>query len=93
MEYHPSLNALLVYGGRSDLKSGFQEFKELKIFNLLSMSWSIVKVLGDKPDARYLHASTIYEDKMLIFGGLSNYKLKESHVKTIELSNYSTLTL
>ena len=88
MEYYPSLNALIIYGGRCDRSVGFHELKEIRMYNMMVMMWSSVQINGDRPDARYLHCSAIFEDKLLIFGGLSNYALKESQIIMVELSSY-----
>ena len=86
MEYYASLNALIIYGGRCDRGLGFYELKEVKMFNLMVLAWTNVNIYGERPDARYLHAAAVYEDKLLIFGGLSNYGLKDSRLLIIDLS-------
>ncbi len=79
MIYYAELGIIILYGGRNDdyfKNTGSSCPDSIYILNLVDqLSWSKVDVSGSIPSPRYCFGSTLFGDRMYIFGGLndSNY--------------------
>ena len=73
---HSSLvyrDSLYIFGGYQNLSGSLAE---LWIFNLIREEWSLVSSSKRQPAARHHHSVALYNDSMILFGGMSNLKDK-----------------
>lgn len=59
---------LLCFGGETAESAG-QPVNDLWLFDLKTKTWSCQTAAADGPSARYKHAATIWNHRMLIYGG------------------------
>lgn len=89
LEFSISQSLLFVYGGKNDTQyksTGTQEVTDIKALNLLQMVWIKIKVDGETLTYRHSHGSCLFDDKIMIFGGISSFRLVNSKPKFIEIS-------
>lgn len=95
MIYYPALAVLIVYGGRNDNMYARQEsfcLGDLRVLSLELMSWCPTATYGEGPEEpRCSHSVTLFENQMMLFGGLGNTKYADSNMRILELSSHFLL--
>ena len=83
----------ILYNGQMVVYGGWSEdgAKDVLILDLTSYKWTLQTTTGtndenDKPDARVLHHSFLYNGQMIVFGGWDNSSKNE--VWILNLSSY-----
>lgn len=81
---------LVIYGGRNDtmyaLKSTYT-YNDLMVLNLETLCWLAVSTYGANiQGGRYAHSAAIFQDQMLVFGGMSDSGYSEDDMRALELS-------
>ena len=71
---------LIVFGGRNDAEfAGTRDLvRDIGVLDLYSMTWQTLSAEGDIPKARWGHCSCVYENKLIIFGGIDYKHFMES---------------
>ena len=94
MLYYAPLNVLVVYGGRNDLlyeRQGTFCLQDIRVLNLELMSWCPAASFGDGPlEPRCSHSVTLFNNSMMLFGGMSDTKIADSVIRILELSKIKT---
>ena len=67
-------DSIIVYGGYYCCCDDEREviYNDIYIFNTKSMLWSKPNISEENSPPRFAHTSTIHEDQMLVFGGISS---------------------
>lgn len=93
MIYNPEGGNLIIYGGRNDKLFQAQKsccLNDLNVLNLTNLSWCAVSTFGDHyTESRYAHAACLYQNQMVIFGGLHDYSFVDSEIRRLELGKLS----
>jgi N-acetylneuraminic acid mutarotase len=71
---------LIVFGGRND--SVFASSKDLVrdfgVLDVWTLTWQTINFQGDVPKARWGHCSSVFENKLIVFGGIDYKHFMES---------------
>lgn len=87
LNYHETLNILILFGGQNN-KLGVI-FNDLYMFDLDSFSWYSVTVYDDPAVPRYDHSAVIYDNMIIIFGGMGNNHVLGSDLYALNMGkNY-----
>ena len=108
MDYYEKANYLIIHGGRNDDLSQTSALDDTFILDLERFQWFKVELYSNsnnfKVISRYGHKSTIFSNKLIIFGGMNNSNFIGSslfiinldfyysvHMKSLEQMNYEKL--
>eukprot|EP00347_Sterkiella_histriomuscorum_P019572 403341123 len=85
MEFSEEQSLIVVFGGRCDLQtrssSGQQVLNDIWVLLLSTLIWCEVQAIGQKPQERFSHCSTIVGTQLIIFGGIhKNFCSADLHV-------------
>ena len=77
MNYYEKGNFLIIHGGRNDLNNDSFALNDTYIFDLIFLEWHRVilysNVEGFVVKPRCGHKGIIFEDQLIIFGGMNNH--------------------
>ena len=85
--YAPWRKEIVTFGGfvsRNRIRSN-----ETHAFNAKSKNWKLLELRGQPPEARILHAATLYGTKMYVYGGYGTGNRYLGDLWIAELSDYS----
>ena len=85
LEYLEEINLLVLHGGRSDKR---EPFNDIWMMDLEKFTWLLVKIYDSKPVERSEHCSTIFGNKLIIFGGMGNNSYVRSDIFEISLGMF-----
>ena len=97
MNYYQKENFIIIHGGRNDIKSESFALNDTFILTLNKMMWIEIKLYNEKSNfniiSRCGHCSCIYDDKLIIFGGMNSNNYIGSSLFVINLNfEYSPKT-
>ena len=76
MNYYENGNFIIIHGGRNDSKSDNFALNDTFILNLQNLNWIEIELYSQFNDfkifSRCGHCSIIYENKLIICGGMNN---------------------
>ena len=97
MDFYEKANYLIVHGGRNDDLSASSALNDTFILDLESMEWFEVKLYSNIKDfkviSRYGHKSTIFSNKLIIFGGMNNNNYIGSSLFIVNLDFYYSIDI
>jgi len=86
MEYFEFNNSIVIHGGRNDNQSVSSVLDDMYFLQTDTLTWIKVEFVNKKPGARFSHAWTIQNTKLVIFGGVgSNFGMEQS-IEAVELN-------
>jgi hypothetical protein len=92
MDYYEKANYLIIHGGRNDDISATSALDDTFIFDLEHFEWFKVELYSNsnnfKVISRYGHKSTIFSNKLIIFGGMNNSNFIGSSLFIVNLDFY-----
>ena len=92
MEYFEKGNYLIIHGGRNDDISVTSALNDTFILKLENLEWVYVTLYSNIQNfeviSRYGHKSTIFSDKLVIFGGMNNSNYIGSSLFIVNLDFY-----
>ena len=86
---------VFIFGGHfltRDLEAEFN-YDDIAMLDLIKMDWTTLSIKGPKPPGRHLHSANMFDEKMVIFGGLQLTGIKEllfNDFYRIDLSSIKT---
>ena len=90
MAMNENLDILVIVGGKNDDSPQTNEQNSLNyisVLNLQTMVWTSSLTFGTSLIIpRYFHASVIFEDKMIVFGGVEPSSYAKDDIMTVEMS-------
>ena len=90
MNYYQKENFIIIHGGRNDIKSESFALNDTFILTLNKMIWIEIKLYNEKNNfniiSRCCHCSCIYDDKLIIFGGMNSNNYIGSSLFIINLN-------
>ena len=90
MNYYEPGNFLIIHGGRNDSESESFALDDTYIFDLDFFQWTKVELKFNSLDYKVIprcsHASVIYSDNLIIFGGMNNQNYIGSSLFIISLN-------
>ena len=76
MNFYERGNFLIIHGGRNDIMSETSAFDDTFVFDLEFLEWHLVELYSQLSQFKILsrcgHQSVIYNNKLIIFGGMNN---------------------
>jgi len=72
INYNEVLQILIVYGGKNDESNVDITFNDFFIMDLINLIWYKVKIFDGIPKERYEHSSVVFDDKLIVFGGMDS---------------------
>eukprot|EP01091_Cochliopodium_minus_P011563 TRINITY_DN3311_c0_g2_i2.p1 TRINITY_DN3311_c0_g2~~TRINITY_DN3311_c0_g2_i2.p1 ORF type:complete len:925 (-),score=275.28 TRINITY_DN3311_c0_g2_i2:403-3177(-) len=60
-------NKIYIFGGEGPFK---EQFNEIFCYDITTLTWSKIQSLGSLPTPRSYHTATLFNDQMIIFGGV-----------------------
>lgn len=94
MNYYPKSKIIIIFGGRNDqnfVTQGSLNLNDISILYVMDkLTWANVNLSGKVPKGRYSHCSTIMDDKLIIFAGISDCSLCGSEIGELELNQIET---
>jgi hypothetical protein len=95
MDYYEKANYLIVHGGRNDELSDTSALDDTFVLDLDNLEWVKVELYSNTIDfkviSRYGHKSTIFSNKLIIFGGMNNNNYIGSSLFIVNLDFYYSL--
>ena len=95
MDYYEKANYLIVHGGRNDELSATSALDDTFVLDLDNLEWVKVELYSNTIDfkviSRYGHKSTIFSNKLIIFGGMNNNNYIGSSLFIVNLDFYYSL--
>ena len=92
MDYYEKGNYLIVHGGRNDDLSATSALNDTFVLDLENLGWVKIELYNNsnnfKVISRYGHKSTIFSNKLIIFGGMNNNNFIGSSLFIINLDFY-----
>ena len=92
LDYYEKGNYLIVHGGRNDDLSATSALNDTYVLDLENFGWVNVELYNNsnnfKVISRYGHKSTIFSNKLIIFGGMNNNNFIGSSFFIINLDFY-----
>jgi hypothetical protein len=85
LNFHESLNILVLYGGQNNRTGAI--FDDISMFDLDSSTWYSVIIYDDLPSARFDHSSVIYDNMLFVFGGMGNNHILGSDIYAANMGN------
>ena len=86
MVYNEKLNYLMIFGGRIDVAQTitYTCFNDLYLLCMQRLLWIKVNVFGDVPSPRSGHCAAAINEKLFVFGGVSNAFYCSSDMYVVE---------
>ena len=95
MDFFEKGHYLIVHGGRNDNLSETSALDDTFILDLYNLGWTKVELYSNCNDfkviSRYGHRSTIFSNKLIIFGGMNNNNYIGSSLFIINLDFYYSI--
>jgi hypothetical protein len=92
MDYYEKGNYLIIHGGRNDDLSATSALNDTFVLDLENLGWVNVELYNNsnsfKVISRYGHKSTIFSNKLIIFGGMNNNNFIGSSLFIVNLDFY-----
>ena len=92
MDYFEKGNYLIIHGGRNDEISSTSALNDTFVLDLENLDWIYVNLYSNirnfKVISRYGHKSTIFSNKLIIFGGMNNSNYIGSSLFIVNLDFY-----
>ena len=92
MNFFEKGNYLIIHGGRNDNLSETSALNDTFVFDLENLEWIKVELYSNIKDfkaiSRYGHKSTIFSNKLIIFGGMNNNNYIGSSLFIVNLDFY-----
>ena len=92
MDYYEKGNYLIIHGGRNDDLSATSALNDTFVLDLENFGWVNVELYNNsnsfKVISRYGHKSTIFSNKLIIFGGMNNNNFIGSSLFIVNLDFY-----
>ena len=92
MDYYEKGNYIIIHGGRNDNVSETSALNDTFVLDLENFDWVSVHLYSNVPNfkviSRYGHKSTIFSNKLLIFGGINNNNYIGSSLFIVNLDFY-----
>ena len=78
---------LMIFGGRIKPKVNEVNFSlnDIWVLQLNKLEWQKLDLRGSVPSKRYSHVSSLNDDKLVIFGGLSDHQFCDNNLYILEL--------
>ena len=94
MDFFEKSNYLIIHGGKNDNISSTSALDDTFVLDLGNLSWVKVILYSNIPNfkviSRYGHKSTLYSNKLIVFGGVNNNNYIGSSLFIINLDfNYA----
>ena len=97
MDFYEKANYLIIHGGRNDALSATSALNDTFIFDLENFEWMKIELYSNNKDfkviSRYGHKSTIFSNKLIIFGGMNNSNYIGSSLFIINLDFYYSINM
>ena len=95
MDFYEKANYLIVHGGRNDDLSSTSALDDTFVLDLDNCGWVKVELYSNSKNfkviSRYGHKSTIFSNKLIIFGGMNNNNFIGSSLFIVNLDFYYSL--
>ena len=95
MDFYEKANYLIIHGGRNDDLSSTSALDDTFVLDLDNFGWVKVELYSNTNDfkviSRYGHKSTIFSNKLIIFGGMNNNNFIGSSLFIVNLDFYYSL--
>ena len=95
MDYYNKSNYLIIHGGRNDELSATSALDDTFILDLENLEWLKVELYSNSDNfkviSRYGHKSTIFSNKLIIFGGMNNNNFIGSSLFIVNLDFYYSI--
>ena len=92
MDFYEKANYLIIHGGRNDALSASSALNDTFILDLENFEWARIELYSNNRDfkviSRYGHKSTIFSNKLIIFGGMNNNNYIGSSLFIVNLDFY-----
>ena len=92
MDFYEKANYLIIHGGRNDALSASSALNDTYILDLENFEWARIELYSNNRDfkviSRYGHKSTIFSNKLIIFGGMNNNNYIGSSLFIVNLDFY-----
>ena len=97
MDFYEKANYLIIHGGRNDALSSTSALNDTFILDLENMEWMKIELYSNIKDfkviSRYGHKSTIFSNKLIIFGGMNNSNYIGSTLFIVNLDFYYSMNV
>jgi hypothetical protein len=85
MNFYKEINILIIHGGRNDTESKIIS-REFWIVDLEKLAWKKVSTTGHLPKERTEHGSLVFNDTLIILGGINAFKFNSMELCLVDLS-------
>ena len=97
MDFYEKANYLIIHGGRNDILSQTSALNDTYILDLENFEWLRIELYSNNRDfkviSRYGHKSTIFSNKLIIFGGMNNNNYIGSSLFIVNLDFYYSINM
>ena len=97
MDFYEKGNFLIIHGGRNDFLSQTSALNDTFIYDLENFEWLKIELYSNNKDfkviSRYGHKSTIFSNKLIIFGGMNNNNYIGSSLFIVNLDFYYSINM
>ena len=97
MDFYEKANYLIIHGGRNDALSASSALNDTFILDLENFEWARIELYSNNRDfkviSRYGHKSTIFSNKLIIFGGMNNNNYIGSSLFIVNLDFYYSVSM
>ena len=97
MDFYEKANYLIIHGGRNDALSATSALNDTFILDLENMEWMKIELYSNIKDfkviSRFGHKSTIFSNKLIIFGGMNNSNYIGSTLFIVNLDFYYSMNV
>ena len=97
MNFYEKANYLIIHGGRNDILSQTSALNDTYILDLENFEWLRIELYSNNRDfkviSRYGHKSTIFSNKLIIFGGMNNNNYIGSSLFIVNLDFYYSINM
>ena len=97
MDFYEKANYLIIHGGRNDALSATSALNDTFILDLENFEWARIELYSNikefKVISRYGHKSTIFSNKLIIFGGMNNNNYIGSSLFIVNLDFYYSVSM
>ena len=97
MNYYPEMKIIIIFGGRNDknfLLSGSFNLNDICILSVSDkLKWINIKIIGNAPRPRYSHCAEIFDDSLIVFGGIKDAGYCTSELHILELNQDEALKI
>ena len=97
MDYYEKSNILIIHGGRNDALSATSALNDTFILDLENFEWMNIELYSNTKDfkviSRYGHKSSIFSNKLIIFGGMNNNNYIGSSLFIVNLDFYYSINM